>query len=273
MAEIALTKLASGKELYVEKHNPITPGEREEPPIVFIHGALGSSLTFAPCPPAFPTRTCILYDVEGHGHSPRTTPDISMHTLVQDIDDIVTHFGMGDKEIDLVAHGVGTILGMHFARTRPKRVRRLVLVGPPLLPIPEEARSRIKDRADSLREAGVHSMVPLITQLGLGSKARENAEIRKVIEREIMRQDADGVARFIEALSEFHWDGKLPGVTVFVVAAKEDAMSNYKACKKIAKLTQGKLVEMNTGHNVTFEDPEGFTAALKTMLSCSESKE
>lgn len=81
---------------------------------------------------------------------------------------------------------------------------------------------------------------------------------------ETLRQNKDTVASVIEGLAEFQI-GEIKAETL-VIFGTEDSMSNRKACESVQQATNGRLVEVATGHYFTLEDPQTTGTALIEFL-------
>lgn len=86
-----------------------------------------------------PGRHVVYYDIRGAGRSSygdgtsNSTITVAQHVL--DLAGLVDHIGalpdgIDTRQIDLVGHGYGALLGMRYASDNPTRVRQLVLLNP-----------------------------------------------------------------------------------------------------------------------------------------------
>lgn len=116
------------------------------PVVVFIHGIASSSLTWTYVVPLLQDRfRCICIDLLGFGESP--IPEDSEYRLADHVDAIArTIDSLRLREpFVLVGHSMGALIAPRYAARHPKRVRRLVLVSPPIYVHPE-ALSDERDR-------------------------------------------------------------------------------------------------------------------------------
>jgi len=95
------------------------------PPLVLLHGFAMHGGLFATLVPAFAaSRRVVVPDLPGHGRSAPMVP-LSLERAVAALDDALT----GEAgPLDVVGWSLGGALALHWAATRPARVRRLVLV-------------------------------------------------------------------------------------------------------------------------------------------------
>ena len=103
------------------------------PPVVMIHGIASSSVTFERLVPLVePHHRVIAIDLLGFGESP--APEDATYTIAE-------HAAALSRTIDslrlrepfvLVGHSMGSLIAARYAATHPRRLRKLVLVSPPV---------------------------------------------------------------------------------------------------------------------------------------------
>jgi len=98
-------------------------------PLVFLHGVGGTHRYWLAGPqlPVFPGHKTLLVDLLGFGDSPKPW---CRYTVDRHLDALDTALA-GHRQITLVGHSMGAVLGVAYAARRPKLVRRLVLLGLP----------------------------------------------------------------------------------------------------------------------------------------------
>ncbi len=264
-----LTTLPSGKQLYVEEHDPSGSIASKKPTIIFIHGLTGSARTYRSIVPAFPDRTRIAFDLEGHARSPMSNQIPTIFSLAQDVEDILESLGLKEKRVDVVAHSAGTIIALQFALMYPQHIRKLVLMGSAAQPITEDVRVVVKGRGEMLREKGLGDIVPFMLSVGLGERAKADPEIVKMVKEEMLDQDSEGVARIVDAVADFRWEKNEEewSVDTVVITGEEDKVSDIQAGEQVAKATKAKFWTMPAvGHLLTYEDPESVAILLNAAL-------
>lgn len=113
----------NGVELYYELHG-------EGPPVVFIHGASGTHLTWwQQVAERRHHYSCLIYDQRGFGKSHPTEPyNIGDgNVLYQDLCDLIEHVGFQEK-ISIVGASLGTGPALQFAMTHKDQIDKPVLV-------------------------------------------------------------------------------------------------------------------------------------------------
>jgi pimeloyl-ACP methyl ester carboxylesterase len=108
----------------------------EGPPVVFLHGANTSSLSFLTLLEHLDGVRAIAVDRAGRGLSDPMPPIARRGfrgAAVEFVDDVLAALGLG--EVTLVGQSGGGVWSLWYAMARPERVRSLVLLGSiPLLP-------------------------------------------------------------------------------------------------------------------------------------------
>jgi pimeloyl-ACP methyl ester carboxylesterase len=107
--------------------------EGEGPVVVLVHGIASSSVTFENLVPLLtPRHRVVAIDLLGFGES--VAPPTAEFTIEEHVDAL-------SRTLDalrlrgsfvLVGHSMGSLIASRYAATNPKRVRRLVLVAPPV---------------------------------------------------------------------------------------------------------------------------------------------
>ncbi|GAA3522968.1 hypothetical protein GCM10022222_01100 [Amycolatopsis ultiminotia] len=100
---------------------------------LLIHGLAASWQWWLETVPALlPHRRVIAVDLPGFGASEPATIH-SIDAIVGTLGDLCIHLNL--DAVDVVGHSLGTVLGCAFAAHAPRRVRRLVLTGGPILSV------------------------------------------------------------------------------------------------------------------------------------------
>jgi pimeloyl-ACP methyl ester carboxylesterase len=105
------------------------------PPVAMIHGLFFGNLAawyFHAAPALAREHEVFLYDMRGHGKSSRTASGYDLTTMTADLRGLIQRYE--DTPIDLVGHSYGSLVALRYALDHPERVRRLVLIEPPLPP-------------------------------------------------------------------------------------------------------------------------------------------
>jgi pimeloyl-ACP methyl ester carboxylesterase len=95
--------------------------------LVLIHG-LGANLSFWYFGAArflARTRTVLMYDLRGHGHSSMPARGYGLHQMVRDLVDLLDFLGIA--RADVVGHSFGGRVAMALAILHPDRVRNLIV--------------------------------------------------------------------------------------------------------------------------------------------------
>jgi pimeloyl-ACP methyl ester carboxylesterase len=110
----------NGIRLYVETHG-------DGPPLVLLHGGLGSGEMFGPILPALAEQHRVLtVDLQGHGRTADIDRPLDVRLMADDIAALIDHLGLGP--VDVMGYSLGGGVALHTAARHPDRVRRLVLV-------------------------------------------------------------------------------------------------------------------------------------------------
>jgi len=259
-----LITLPSGAQIHAIKRSAESSIDLSLTPVLFIHGLLGSTNEYTPILPYFSDRTVILVDMPGHGSSPKASETSTIAAFAQDIDAALAHYAVAGK-VDVVAHSGGCLVALQFAYDFPQKVGRLVLLGPPILPVLKEV---IMANAEIVRASTTEQLVGWLGT-GLGSKAKSDPEIQELLASELTKVDTDGAARTVEILGSFEAKPLDGANEVTVIQGTEDALSPQATCEKVIEvLGGGKLVSLvGLGHHFAAEDAKVTGEAVKDALS------
>jgi len=108
----------NGINLYFETHGA-------GPPLILLHGGLGSGEMFGPILPTLTERhQVIAVDLQGHGRTADIDRPIDVRLMADDIAALIDHLGL-DKP-DVVGYSLGGGVALQTAIKYPAKVRRLV---------------------------------------------------------------------------------------------------------------------------------------------------
>lgn len=109
-------------------------------PVILVHGWLGSWRYWEPVMRHLSMKYRVYaLDLWGFGESGRNAARYSFSMQVQLLEEFMGRLGIAKAA--LVGHDLGAAVIARFAATHPERVPRLLVVGPPLFAIPEQAES------------------------------------------------------------------------------------------------------------------------------------
>jgi len=112
--------------LYYETHG-------DGPPLILLHGGLGSGETFGPVLTQLAKRHQVTaVDLQGHGRTADIDRPIDVRLMADDIAALIDHLGL--KKPDLVGYSLGGGVALHTAAKYPAKVRRLVAVSANIRP-------------------------------------------------------------------------------------------------------------------------------------------
>jgi pimeloyl-ACP methyl ester carboxylesterase len=115
----------------IEASPPVTAGESEPLPVVFVHGmAVSASIWDAQLAHVARTRRAIALDVRGHGRS--APPEDGNYALASCAADVLAVLdGLGLDRVAIVGHSFGACIALATAATAPHRIAQLILADPP----------------------------------------------------------------------------------------------------------------------------------------------
>lgn len=145
-----------------QKMHFLDEGSKDAAPVVMVHGNPSWSFYFRRLVSALRADyRCIVPDHIGMGLSATPSSDVYPHTLLQRVDDLETLLEQQaiTKDITLVLHDWGGMIGMAYAIRHPERIRRLVILNTSAFRLPS-----IKNLPWQLSLARLPLIGPLLIQ-------------------------------------------------------------------------------------------------------------
>jgi len=150
------------------------PGDRSEPRVVVVHGAMDRSSSFGRVARRLEEVPLVLYDRRGYGRSRRLAPG----DLPRQVDDLLAV--IGDRPAVVFGHSVGGVVALVAAARRPDLVAALLVYEPPTPWVPWWPRSDRPpppdpaDHAEAFMRGAVGDRI--WERLGAGIRADRRAE-------------------------------------------------------------------------------------------------
>lgn len=130
--------------------------EGNGPAVVMVHGNPTWSFYYREVVKALsPTMRCVVPDHIGCGYSEKPSADQYPYTLERRVDDLealLDQLGL-DRQVTLIAHDWGGMIGMAMAHRRPERIARIVLMNTGAFPLPST--KRMPSRLSLVRDSPV----------------------------------------------------------------------------------------------------------------------
>ncbi len=105
------------------------PGTR--PAVVMLHGLVADNLSsyyYTIANPVAQIADVHLYDLRGHGRSEMPATGYTVADNVDDLDALLTQWGLADRTVHLVGNSFGGVIALAFADRFPERVASLFLI-------------------------------------------------------------------------------------------------------------------------------------------------
>ena len=253
-------------------------GNRGQAPLLFVHGLSYFSYDWLPIAAALGAeRECVAMDMRGFGDS-GWSKDYSVPAMGQDLANLLDHLGW--KRAIVVGHSMGGRSTSYLAARQPQRVAGLVLVDYS----PENAPAGSKriatmvagtpERFSSIDEAMAYF------NAGPGKRERYEAYLKPVDGGYAVKRDPHFRDQFLKLLET----GERPklGVDMWQILGEarcpilsvRGTRSDMYAPESVVKMKAAnpglRVVEVDAGHDIGGENPEGLLAALRPFLAALE---
>lgn len=253
-----------------------TWGEAHHPPVLFLHGFMGSSADWNAVADALAdTFFCIGVDLPGHGRSLDVAPETC--TMRGTADAVVrTLDTLQLPQCALVGYSMGGRLALYLALHHPERFTRLVLESAsPGLETPEaraERRALDEKRAHQLETLDLGVFLREWYRQPLFASLDWHPGLREQMIEACLGNDAAGLARSLRGIGTGRqpslWE-RLRGLRVSTCAVAGALDTKYvDLARRMAARAERMDVRIvpDTGHNVHAEQPQVFISFLTYWL-------
>jgi pimeloyl-ACP methyl ester carboxylesterase len=104
-----------------------TTTSREQPPVLFLHGALGVRGQFEGLQKRFPERSHLVVDLPSHGGSRVTGGPMNCERMACNVLALLDALAL--EKVDIVGHSMGGYVGLVMAHMAPAKVNAVVTFG------------------------------------------------------------------------------------------------------------------------------------------------
>lgn len=225
-----------------------------------LHHGLGSTNSFyRPITPILTSPPhnfrCITYDSISSGLSSVAAEPQSIHSLAQDVFDVLDALEVNEKVI-FVGHSMAGVVAAEIAATRGDRVMGAVMIGPvlPSVGVKKVFEQRVK-------MVGKDGMEPLANTIPIGATGSKSTPLQHAMIRTLLlSQNPEGYCSMCKVIG-----GASPPdyaaikIPTLLIAGSEDKSAPLAGCEEIYKRTGGKKkmeVMDGVGHWFCIEDPE-----------------
>jgi pimeloyl-ACP methyl ester carboxylesterase len=208
-------------------------------------------------------------DARGHGESGRPVDDYAPQAFVADAVAILDALGV-DRAL-VVGHSMGGTHAIRLAAAHPERVARLVIVdaGPePMAEGSERARRLSLGRPDRFADAAEALAYLHRTSPGYGDEVYAN-RMRWLFREEdgglVWRSSHDALASiFGSARRDDLWDAlrAIRCPVLLVRGTRSNVLSADVARRVVKTLADGRLIELDAGHNVALDRPKELAKSV-----------
>ena len=246
--------------------------------IVFIHGMGGTVEFYRPLIQAAnltASHRNILYDLEGHGQTPtKASSAVTMDSLVEDLEGILSHPDFETKSATIVAHSLGGLIALNLALRKPTLVKKLILLGPGPSPLPAAASKAMYDRAAAVRSKGMlaSGVADAVANAATSSYTKFSRPLALSMARaSLLSQDPEGYAKCCMALAgtaQTALEIEKIEVPTLVIAGADDKVSTVQWARDMERRMKDCRVDVlkDVGHWHCSEDLDAVTESVKKYL-------
>lgn len=255
----------------------IDKGERERPPLIFLHGFMGTASDWLEISEILEDEYyCILPDLPGHGRTIAETIDepLDFDFVALGLMDLMEQLHLASAA--LIGYSMGGRVALYTATRYPKRFNALVMEGVnPGLQDDKERNNRLvldEERAERLESTGIARFTESWYETDFFETLRRHPEKLNKIKTARKNNDTAWMAKVLRELSLGRqpplWDrlGTL-SMPVLLIAGELDHKYRRIAYQMKDYLGDSQVhLTPETGHNSHAEAPEKFAQILTDFL-------
>jgi pimeloyl-ACP methyl ester carboxylesterase len=262
-----LTQIGN-KQLYYK-----TIGSNTASPIVFIHGLGGTHAHWTPLIYTLGLmkhHSLHLFDLEGHGLSP-TSPlcTLSIESFATDLNGIFEHVNI-QSGATLIAHSDGCLIAATFALAHPDKIKKMVLISPPPLPVPRETKRILYANAELARTRGMSAVVDNISTAGFEDTKPSTASFLALVQLSLLGQDPEGYAKACAAFARVKTRiafEQVEAPTLVIVGNDEESSEVYRVFRRGQSGVEHVKCFKGMGLFPSFEDSVDVADAIGDFVS------
>ena len=224
-----------------------TRGDSTDPPIIFIHGAGGSSATWIMQLRQLSADFFIVaINLNGHGKTPDRSESDTAESYLTDIEEVVRNY---NRPI-IAGHSMGGMLSQLFALRFPELISGIILIG-------TGARLRVAQFIFDALENNFDAYVEGAGNFMFDEHASE--ELRESSKKEIRKCKPAIIYRDFKACNEFDIMEKVSEISIptLILVGEQDMMTPAKFSEYLhEKIPNSVLYKIKrAGHSVMLEQP------------------
>ena len=260
-----------------------TLGNPKNPPLVFLHGFLGSGKSWLDIARPFSEDYfCILPDLPGHGDNTQMdiTAPLNFDILTEWLSHLLDQIPV--SKIHLVGYSLGGRAALYFACSYPKRILTLTLesASPGIVDGPERARRLAEDtaRAESIRKDGsMSAFVEKWYQMPLFASLQNHPQKLSAIKDSAKSNRPEWMAKVIRELSpgaqQPLWDSlSTVSFPVLLITGEKDEKYVHMARKMAGHISNcSHVIVQEAGHNVHAEQTKEYISSVQKFLQIKSS--
>lgn len=276
-AELRTIEIAGRGVNYVDL-NPAS-GERDQAPVVFIHGLGGQWQNWLENIPRIALeRRVVALDLPGFGHSEMPAEEISISGYARCVDELCERLGLGP--VVAVGNSMGGFIAAELAIRFPARAERIALIAPAGISSVSARRAPVMTairagQAVTTFSAARHRRIasrPLARHLALAWVCRHPTRLKPDLVYEGMMRGTGKPGFFggLEACLSYDFRDRLPEIAcpVLLVWGRDDGVLPVRDAEELTRLVPHarRTILDDTGHVPMLERPETVNRLLLDFI-------
>ncbi|MBM3179613.1 MAG: 2-succinyl-6-hydroxy-2,4-cyclohexadiene-1-carboxylate synthase [Chloroflexi bacterium] len=260
----------------------ISLGNPKNPPLVLLHGFLGSGKSWLNIAHSFSENYfCIMPDLPGHGDNTQIdiTAPLNFDILTEWLSHLLDQIPV--SEIHLVGYSLGGRTALYFACRYPKRILTLTLesASPGIVDKSERARRLAEDtaRTESIMKDGMSAFVEKWYRMPLFASLSTHPQKISAIKESAKSNRPDWMAKVIRELSpgtqQPLWNSlSTLSFPVLLITGEKDEKYAHVVRKMAEHISNcSHVIVQEAGHNVHAEQTKEYISLVQKFLQIKSS--
>lgn len=250
------------------------------PPIVFLHGMLGSHTNWDKVSPEFSGQHKLLVlDLLGFGDSPKPPIEYTVNEHVNSISQTISRAEISEK-FYIVGHSMGAILALNFAIQNPDKILGLVLISPPMKTSEEELLKSIEASSSKVIVAmtsnqtfgklvcHLHELFPSISYPLIRLLEPElPPSAAKAAGQHTWKSYQGSLKNVLMGQDFFRLIASVKNSPILIVAAANDKYTDPKTIAEWPGQSNVKMVSIDGGHNIFLNKADQINQEITKFIS------
>lgn len=252
-----------------------------QPKLLLLHGMLGSHRYWDGVLPVLSAQhELILVDLLGYGESPKPAIEYTVDQHIAEIEKVTQLIQKDSFQGIIVGHSMGAFLALNYAITHPGKIKKLILINPPMVTDEESLKKAIAETSSRLMVSmtfsrtwgqfvcNIHEMIPSLSYpLIRLFEPQLPPAVAKAAGQHTYNSYRGSFENVLLHQNFYVLLNKVQDIPVLILASTRDEYTKDQALQRLPLRRQLKLVIIDGNHNVLLTDPERISTEILKFIN------